>query len=203
MHNILLLIITSSFVTTTLSVPATILLYRRYRELKKDSDRENNAGREKGILREEAPPYSTENMPASSQESCKRRERDEAIIKNLEDYLDESKAYLTHNTNQKDIARKIFTNKTYLSEAVHNIIKTDFTTYINQKRIDEAKRIYSDGNRHTVGEVFTKCGFVSATTFNNVFKKITGLSPNEWYKENCNNKKTDGHATGDNNKKVR
>jgi AraC-like DNA-binding protein len=65
-----------------------------------------------------------------------------------------------------------------LSELAGN----NFYDFINGYRIMEAKRLLLDPSKrhYTVLAIAFESGFNSKTTFNKVFRKVTGLTPTEF-----------------------
>jgi len=53
--------------------------------------------------------------------------------------------------------------------------------YLIDKRITEAKKLIKSGK--SIGESCTAVGFESVSTFSGLFKKVTGLSPTDYYKK--------------------
>ncbi|UPT72306.1 MAG: helix-turn-helix domain-containing protein [Flavobacterium sp. JAD_PAG50586_2] len=61
-------------------------------------------------------------------------------------------------------------------------LKTSFPDYINQLRIKEAQYYlkHPDFSNYTLVAIGLEAGFASKTTFNNTFKKVTGMTPSEY-----------------------
>jgi len=55
------------------------------------------------------------------------------------------------------------------------------TNYIIHKRVEQAKRLLSDGS-YTVSYISQICGFSTDAQFNQLFKKITGMTPGKYKK---------------------
>ena len=71
-------------------------------------------------------------------------------------------------------------SSTYLSKIFREHFGRTFTGYLNDVRIDEAKRLLRDGL--SAGETAMKCGFNSFNYFCTVFKKYTGISATDYQK---------------------
>ena len=71
-------------------------------------------------------------------------------------------------------------SSTYLSKIFREHFGRTFTGYLNDVRIDEAKRLLRDG--FSAGETAMKCGFNSFNYFCTVFKKYTGISATDYQK---------------------
>lgn len=55
-----------------------------------------------------------------------------------------------------------------------------FVTFLNEVRINEARKKLVDGKYESISSVAYDCGFNSITNFNRVFKSTTGKSPREY-----------------------
>ena len=58
--------------------------------------------------------------------------------------------------------------------------RVTFVTFLNEVRINEARKKLVDGNYESISSVAYDCGFNSITNFNRVFKSTTGKSPREY-----------------------
>ncbi len=64
---------------------------------------------------------------------------------------------------------------------------TTFTTFLNQYRITQAKRLLLSGKN--INETFYESGFESLSYFNRVFKKVTGENPSAYLRKTKNQEK--------------
>lgn len=55
-----------------------------------------------------------------------------------------------------------------------------FVTFLNEIRINEAKKKLVEGRFESITDLAYRCGFNSITNFNRVFKKLVGNSPKEY-----------------------
>ena len=58
--------------------------------------------------------------------------------------------------------------------------RVTFVTFLNEVRINEARKKLLDGKYESVSSVAYDCGFNSVSNFNRVFKSTTGKSPKEF-----------------------
>ena len=58
--------------------------------------------------------------------------------------------------------------------------RVTFVSFLNEVRINEARKKLVDGNYDSISSVAYDCGFNSITNFNRVFKSATGKSPREY-----------------------
>jgi len=94
-----------------------------------------------------------------------------------------SKIYLEPGLSIKYLSEKCETNRSYLSQIIHEKYGMNFNTFINKYRIDEAKRIFIDpDNDIPLKALYEQLGFSSYPRFNETFKKYTGVTPSFFLK---------------------
>lgn len=81
-------------------------------------------------------------------------------------------------------AEKLNVNRVYLSQAINQTTGSSFTTFINENRVKEAIRIMSAQQTENLSldGVAFETGFNDRISFYRAFKKITGISPSEFRK---------------------
>lgn len=88
------------------------------------------------------------------------------------------------NATMDSIARTLGTNRTYLAQMVKEHYGITFSQYLNEMRVRRAKELLANRDEAMkVQEVAWKSGFSSVSTFNKVFKSVTGVAPSEWNPE--------------------
>ena len=97
-------------------------------------------------------------------------------------HIIQTKSYLKPDLNITDLAFALHTNEKYISRAIAAGSGTNFSTFINTFRVNEAKSLLSDpaNNQLTGDQVADKCGFSNSHTCRRNFRKITGLNPLEF-----------------------
>lgn len=106
------------------------------------------------------------------------------IIEELEELMQEEKLFLDKDLNLNKVAKKLDTNRTYLSEEIKGNFNCNFSDYVKKYRIEEAMLHLADAQNEylTIEAIAGQVGFNSKSTFNTAFKKITGLTPS-YYRE--------------------
>lgn len=99
--------------------------------------------------------------------------------------------YLAENYSNADLALETVQKDLGMSESkVSSIIKEvsgfNFKRYLNNVRLDEAKRLLLSTDR-PIMDIAYKVGYGNISHFNRVFKETEGCSPNE-YRKNTNQK---------------
>jgi AraC-like DNA-binding protein len=97
-------------------------------------------------------------------------------------YMVSERPYLDPELSLIDLARRLRTNASVLSQVINVGIGKNFNDFVNQYRVDAFKRQAVDpANSHlSLLGIALDCGFNSKATFNRAFKKLTGLSPREF-----------------------
>lgn len=98
------------------------------------------------------------------------------IVKNAMNYIE-------HNYRQKltlsDVAEKTFVSQWHLSKLLNRHLEQNFSEILNGVRIREAKELLKDASLR-IGDIAEEVGFVDIAHFSRVFKKIAGISANEF-----------------------
>ena len=104
----------------------------------------------------------------------------DSLMGRFQKLMVEEKLFLYPRLSLGDVAERLNSNKTYVSKLVNNSFNLGFPELINTMRVDYAEQ-YIINNRHArQNEIAEACGFLSASTFNNTFKKVTGMTPKVW-----------------------
>ena len=98
------------------------------------------------------------------------------IIARVEDYI---RAHFRENINREDVAAIAYITPNYLSKQFRIKKGMNLREYINQIRIEEAKRLLLTTNL-SVSEVAGLSGYENISYFSTVFRKYTGMSPIDW-----------------------
>ena len=90
------------------------------------------------------------------------------------------RAYLEPHLTLRNLAARLYSNKTYISRLVNDSYGMPFPDLINKLRVEFARQYLADHPDAHQDEVAQASGFASASTFNSVFKKLTGVTPKRW-----------------------
>ncbi len=101
--------------------------------------------------------------------------------------IENDKIYLNKDVNIRLIAEVLQTNKSYVSHIINDTYNKNFNSFINQYRIKEAVELLSnpDYNQYSIEGIAYEVGFNTKSSFNNAFKKETGVTPS-FFKKNAN-----------------
>ena len=102
----------------------------------------------------------------------------------FEDLIITEQLFLRQGIRISEIASMLDTNRTYVSRLVNNTYNMSFSDYINTLRIDYAEQYLLHNKNAKQSDIAAACGFPNASSFNNIFKKITGVTPKIWLAKN-------------------
>ncbi|MDK2880280.1 MAG: two-component system, response regulator YesN [Clostridia bacterium] len=107
-------------------------------------------------------------------------ERDD-LIKRVVDYID--KNYSSPNLSVREIAKAAYISPAYLGQLFKKRMGCSLTEHINRVRVEQAKHLLRQQDL-TIESIAVQTGFKDRSYFCRIFKKITGMSPNEYRKRN-------------------
>lgn len=94
--------------------------------------------------------------------------------------LKQNKPYIKNDLNLSQLANLTDLSPTTLSQVINENARMNFNDFINYYRIEEAKSLLESSNDSLIKQIMYESGFNSTSTFNEVFKKHTGLSPSDY-----------------------
>jgi AraC-like DNA-binding protein len=133
--------------------------------------------------------FKEENSPEEEKEKYKRsglKEKDaEIYIERLLAFMEREKPYLDEDLTILDLSAKLNISKHHLTQILNNHLGKNFFTFVNEYRVEEVKRKLADEafDHLTIMGIAYDCGFNSKSSFNNIFKQYTGLTPSEYKKQ--------------------
>lgn len=103
------------------------------------------------------------------------------IMRLIQQVIRERKLYLDPNLKLENCAKKLHVPARKLSVVINEITGESFSHLLNKYRIEEAKKmLLSAEDNSTIENIYLHAGFNSRSTFNRVFKSITGNTPREF-----------------------
>ncbi|WP_338759339.1 helix-turn-helix domain-containing protein [Bernardetia sp. ABR2-2B] len=101
----------------------------------------------------------------------------------LERIIREKELFKDPNLKLPDLAEKLNILPHHLSQFLNDNLNKSFPLYINEYRIETAKKLLLQNQTHTLEAIGYDCGFNSKSTFFSTFKKITGFTPASYKKK--------------------
>lgn len=94
--------------------------------------------------------------------------------------------YANHNLSIDSIAESVNMSPVYLGRLFKKLTSKSIADYINEVRLEKARYLLATTD-YSINEIAEKTGFIKNTYFYTYFKKMHGITPNE-YRQNENKK---------------
>jgi AraC-like DNA-binding protein len=106
----------------------------------------------------------------------------EDYLNKLIEFVEKNKPYLERDLTIHELANVTGIPRHHITQVLNEKYGKNFFSFINEYRVKEAVDRFSDPryNNYTILAIAFDSGFNSKTTFNSIFKNITGLTPSEY-----------------------
>ncbi len=121
--------------------------------------------------------FRTVESPKETQETA--TEDDGKILEAIDALLREKKLYKDSNLSLVRIAKRLSEPARRVSIATNRVTGENFSRYINGYRIRHAKKALKETNL-SITEIMFESGFISKSSFNTEFRRITGQTPTQY-----------------------
>ena len=101
--------------------------------------------------------------------------------------MEERQLFLNSDLKLSDVARELGVQSASVSAAVRTARGCSFPAFVNEYRIDYAKRLMLQEPDAKISSISHETGFTNDTSFFRTFKEITGMTPSEWRSEQRGN----------------
>ena len=105
------------------------------------------------------------------------------IIERMKELMEVEKIYRQLELKLDDVAAMLLITPHQLSEFINDCMKMNFTSYINQYRVEEAKDLLANDPEMNILSIAYEVGFGSKQSFNTIFKQQTGMTPSGYRQE--------------------
>ena len=146
--------------------------------------------RERTLLKREALEISQSTLTLNRSEDRSRARYQNSGLKEedarkysleLQEYFENDKPYLEARLSLHDVAGQLNVSVNHLSQVINEEIGSSFFYFVNSFRVEEFKyRLSKNSDRYTFLGIAFECGFNSKSSFNEVFKKHTGVTPSQF-----------------------
>ena len=99
------------------------------------------------------------------------------LLASLHQIMQEQQLYLNPNLTLAQLAKKAGSLQTTVSQVLNDNLNKSFNLYVNEFRIEDAKKLLHNEPHLNMELVAERCGFNSNSTFFAAFKKIVGQTP--------------------------
>lgn len=103
----------------------------------------------------------------------------------LREYMRTAKPYLNPDLSLPQLATELNISGHFLSQVINDQFELNFFDFVNGYRVEEFKKKISDPgfNKFSLLGIAFECGFNSKSSFNRVFRHLTGMTPSGYRKE--------------------
>ena len=127
-------------------------------------------------------PAAEAGIPGPAKSAAVRKGHLDDIYKRLQDLFDTDKPYLDENITVGEIAKKLYTNKAYLSRVINDHTGKNFCQYVNYYRVMYSIQAFKENPGLRVYELAEMSGFHTIVSYNMAFRLVTNETPSEWCK---------------------
>ncbi|MDR6982059.1 AraC-like DNA-binding protein [Rheinheimera pacifica] len=110
-----------------------------------------------------------------------------AILARLTPLMTGEQLFLNPNLTLAQLAKRLGTNTSRLSQFINDNLNMSFTHYLNEKRIEYAKSLLLSDGSLSAEYVADVSGYNSLSTFYAAFKKFTGTTPAKFRQQASDN----------------
>lgn len=126
--------------------------------------------------------FSRKNYPilyknAYKELSQKEIEFSKTILHRIETLLITEELFKDPKLKSSMIAERLEVPVHKLSQIINENLDKNFSNYINEYRIELAKKMIASNDRYTLEAIGQECGFNSKSSFYAAFRKVTGTTP--------------------------
>ena len=116
----------------------------------------------------------------------KKIDQDEASssIERLKEVMKNDELFKDANLKSSDVSKKIGLSTHQFSQLLNDNLGKNFALFVNEYRIEEAKRMLLEDTKLTLEVIGYECGFNSKSTFYTTFKKLVGKTPKQFRTSN-------------------
>ncbi|MFD2567710.1 helix-turn-helix domain-containing protein [Pseudotenacibaculum haliotis] len=110
------------------------------------------------------------------------------MLDKLTQVIEEQKIYLNPNLTLSEFSKTAGVSPKDLSKYLNDSLNMNFSEYMNYYRVEEVKKLMAtpEASKYTLVTLAERAGFNSKSSFNAIFKKVTGMTPSS-YKKNISN----------------
>ncbi len=107
------------------------------------------------------------------------------VLSRIKSLFEHEKIFCDEDLSLSSLARELEIEPYQLSRIVNENFNKNFKNFINEYRIEEAKKILLSEKDRTITSVAYAVGFNSTTVFYEWFSRITGITPKKFREKTC------------------
>ena len=119
-------------------------------------------------------------LDTESSDIDKEYEINKQVFQKLDSLIRRDELYLSADLSREDLVRMAHMNNTRFAKMIKENTGGNLSGYINNLRLNHAIQLLNEHPNYTMKAIAEDSGFNSMPTFNNLFKKKTGMTPFEF-----------------------
>lgn len=135
------------------------------------------------LVAEDVRPFEAGELEQKTKNSPLSERAQEEIYQQLKHYVTEHEPYLNPELTINQLAREASVPPRDLSRVINGKLGKNFLEFINEYRIQEAKKLLQGGKSGTVLDIAMAVGFNSKSAFYEAFKRVTNTTPTKYKKQ--------------------
>jgi AraC-like DNA-binding protein len=122
--------------------------------------------------------------PGKYSRSGLKKEEAERLLKDLISYMEKEKPYLDRDLTIHRLSALSGISKHYITQVLNENYNRNFFTFVNEYRVKEVINRLKDpaNSNYTILAIAFDSGFNAKSSFNTIFKSITGHTPSDYKK---------------------
>ncbi|MEG1379531.1 MAG: helix-turn-helix transcriptional regulator [Bacteroidales bacterium] len=104
------------------------------------------------------------------------------LFNRLEKLMKQHRLYAQTDLTRENLAEKLNTNRTYLTDAIKGKTGMSYSEYITELRLQNALMLFEKQPDLSITVVSEEVGYASYTSFYRAFSKRYGINPGEYHK---------------------
>ena len=113
-----------------------------------------------------------------------KEEAAENYFRQIIEFMAVEKPYTDPDLTINSLSEKTGIPRHYLTQIINEMLNKNFFTFVNEYRIIEVKEklLQEKYSEYSILRIAYESGFNSKSTFNCIFKKLTGITPTQYRK---------------------
>lgn len=99
------------------------------------------------------------------------------LKQSLLDFMNKDRPHLSSEITLVSLAKQLNLSRHHMSQVINEHFDANFFDFINQYRVEEAKKLLKTEVHLNISDVLYQSGFSNRVSFNKAFKKHTGVTP--------------------------
>ncbi len=105
------------------------------------------------------------------------------LVEKLDILMKEKELYKNTNVKLLSVAKELNITQHKLSQLLNDNIGKSFSSFLNDYRVEESKRLLKEKSKFTLESIGFEAGFSSKSSFYATFKKVVGKTPAQYQKD--------------------